>query len=61
MSSMARPHSLVLEDKVLLPEPLMAVALFDFDGDTALGELTFSKGAFLVSAFSLGDEMQMKV
>lgn len=49
LSAMARPMSLVLEDKALLPEPLLAVALYDFEGEPEMAELTFAKGQMLVS------------
>lgn len=49
LAAMARPMSLVLEDKALLPEPLLAVALYDFEGESELAELTFEKGQMLVS------------
>lgn len=54
LSTMTRPLSLVLEDKALLPEPLLAVALYDFEGEPEMAELTFSKGQMLVSSFSYG-------
>lgn len=49
LAAMARPLSLVLEDKTLLPEPLLAVALYDFEGESDMAELTFAKGQMLVS------------
>lgn len=49
LAAMARPLSLILEDKALLPEPLLAVALYDFEGETEMAELTFAKGQMLVS------------
>jgi hypothetical protein len=45
---MTRPHSLILDDKALLPEPLLAVALYDFEGESEMAELTFKKGQLLV-------------
>lgn len=48
LSAMTRPMSLVLEDKALLPEPLLAIALYDFEGEPEMAELTFSKGQMFV-------------
>jgi len=53
LAAMARPMSLILEDKALLPEPLLAVALYDFEGETEMAELTFAKGQMLVSHTTL--------
>jgi hypothetical protein len=49
LAAVARPLSLMLEDKALLPEPLLAVALYDFEGENEMAELTFAKGQMLVS------------
>lgn len=46
--AMFRPLSLALEDKALLPEPLLAIALYDFEGEIEMAELSFTKGQMLV-------------